>query len=218
MKKLHALLLGATGATGQELLQLLLKNSNFDKVTIFVRRSVDIKHNKLVVCKVDFARLEDYKKLVKGDVLFSSLGTTRKDAGGKNNQYLVDYTYQYKFAKMASENNVHLYSLVSSVGANKSSFFFYPRIKGALEKSIIKLDFKLIHIFQPPSLIRQSNLLRFGEKVSIKILNGLNKIGILNSFKPLHVSHLAQKMVNESLKEQKSKISIYKPKDLIYET
>ena len=218
MRKLHALLLGATGATGQELLKSLLKNSNFDKVTIFVRRSVKIKHNKLVVYEIDFERLEDYKKLVKGDVLFSSLGTTRKDAGGKNNQYLVDYTYQYKFAKMASENNVNLYSLVSSVGADKSSFFFYPRIKGALEKSIMKLDFKLIHIFQPPSLIRQSNLLRFGEKVSITIINGLNRIGILNSFKPLHVSHLAKKMINESLKEQKSKISIYKPKDLICET
>ena len=144
MKRLHAIILGSTGATGQELLKLLLNNANFSKITVFVRRSIDIKHDKLIVHKIDFSRIKDYKKLVKGDVFFSSLGTTRKDAGGKNNQYLVDYTYQYEFAKMASENNVHLYSLVSSIGANENSFFFYPRIKGALEKSIMKLDFKLI--------------------------------------------------------------------------
>ena len=218
MKRLHAIILGATGATGQEILKLLLNNANFSKITVFVRRSIDIKHEKLTVHKIDFSRLKDYKKLVKGDVFFSSLGTTRKDAGGKNNQYLVDYTYQYEFAKMASENNVHLYSLVSSVGANENSFFFYPKIKGALEKSIMKLDFKLIQIFQPPSLIRQSNLLRSGEKISISILNKLNKVGLLTSLKPLHVYDLANKMINESLKEQKSQISIYGPKDLIYET
>ena len=46
MKNRHALLLGATGATGQKLLKLLLEDSNFDKVTIFVRREVKIKHEK----------------------------------------------------------------------------------------------------------------------------------------------------------------------------
>ena len=128
MKKLHALVLGATGATGQELVKLLLKNSDFSKVSVFVRRSISINHKKLIVHKVDFSRLNNYKDLVNGDILFSALGTTRKDAGSKKEQYLVDYTYQYEFAKMASENRVSHYSLVSSVGANDKSYFFYPRI------------------------------------------------------------------------------------------
>ena len=79
---------------------------------------------------------KDYKNLINGDVFFSCLGTTRSEAGGKKNQYLVDYTYQFDFAKMASENNIKIYSLISSLGANENSFFFYPRIKGALEKRI----------------------------------------------------------------------------------
>jgi len=214
VKKLHALILGGTGATGQELVTLLLENPNFNKVSVFTRRFINIKHEKLIIHKIDFSRLEDYKNLIVGDVFFSALGTTRKDAGGKKNQYLVDYTYQYKFAKMASENRVNLYSLVSSVGANEKSYFFYPKIKGALENAIMNLDFNKIQIFQPPSLIRQSNLIRYGEQISITILNSLNNIGILTSFKPLLVRDLALKMITESLSKTSKDICIYKPKDI----
>ena len=128
MGKLHALVLGATGATGKELVKLLLNNSDFSKVSVFVRRPINIKHRKLTVHEVDFSRLNNYNDLVNGDIFFSTLGTTRKDAGSKKEQYLVDYTYQYEFAKMASENRVSHYSLVSSLGAYDKSFFFYPRI------------------------------------------------------------------------------------------
>lgn len=214
MKKLHALVLGGTGATGRELVNLLLENSNFNKVTVFVRRNIKIKHKKLLIHKIDFSRLDEYKKLVVGNIFFSSLGTTIKDAGSKKNQFMVDYTYQYKFAKMAAENGVNLFSLVSSVGANDKSYFFYPKIKGALEKAVIDLNFKKIQIFQPPSLIRQPDLIRFGERVSLSILNRLNKIGILKSFKPLSVHDLAKKMIAESISKKSGKISIYNSNDI----
>jgi uncharacterized protein YbjT (DUF2867 family) len=88
------------------------------------------------------------------------LGTTLKDAGSKPKQYEVDYTYQYAFAKMASENGVNNYCLVSSYGANKDSWLFYLKTKGVLEGEIKKLPFKSIKIYQPPTLIRQADLLR----------------------------------------------------------
>ena len=103
------------------------------------------------------------------DYLFSCLGTTLKEAGSKEKQYLVDYTYQYEFAKIAAENGVPTYSLISSTGANENSPFFYPKIKGKLEQAIKKLSFKSIQIFQPPTLIRQEGLIRMGEKIGIKI-------------------------------------------------
>ena len=214
MKKLHALVLGATGATGQEIVKLLLEDSNFSKVSIFVRRTPDIAHEKLIIHKINFSILSKYNSLVKGDVLFSAIGTTRKEAGSKKAQYLVDYTYQYQFAKMASENGVSYYSLVSSIGANKNSFFFYPKIKGDLEESVKSLQFKKIQIFQPPSLIRQPELIRLVEKNSIKLLKGINKLGFLKSFKPLLVQDLAMKIINESLLNKTERITIYKPKDL----
>ena len=214
MKKLHALVIGATGATGRELVKLLLEDDDFEQVTIFVRNAPSIKHEKLKTYVFDFKEIEKHKDLIKGDVLFSALGTTKKDAGGKNEQYLVDYTYQYEFAKTASDNGVKNYSLVSSTGSNANSSFFYPKIKGALEEAIKKLKFKKIDIFQPPMLIRQPDLIREGEKSGIKVLNRLNKIGILKSQKPLAVEALAEKILKMAKTPSKEKATTYLPKDL----
>ena len=215
MKTMHALILGATGSTGQELLKLLLEDSSFSKVSIFVRRKPSIKHQKLTTHEIDFSRLNEYKKIIDGDVLFSALGTTLKDAGSKSQQYLVDFTYQYECAKMASDNGIPYFSLVSSSGANEKSFFFYPKIKGELEQAVKKLQFKKTQIFQPPILIRQPELIRNGEKIAINIFNFLNKIGLLKSQKPLSVSYLAKKMVNNIKSEKKIGIITYKAKEII---
>ena len=215
MENLHALVIGATGATGKELVQLLLKDDEFSHVTIFVRTDPTINHKKLKIHEIDFKDLEKYKDKIKGDILFSALGTTKKDAGGKDQQYEIDYTYQYEFAKIAAENGVSNYSLVSSVGANAKSSFFYPKMKGKLEEAVKKLNFKKIDIFQPPMLIRQPDLMREGEKSGIKILNRLNKIGILKSQKPLAVDALAKKMLKIAKTPSKEKVTTFLPKDLL---
>ena len=101
MKKLHALVLGASGATGQVLVKLLLEDSNFSKVSVFTRKTLTVEHQKLEKHIIDFSEFEKYKSLITGDILFSAFGTTRKDAGSKDQQYLIDYTYQLEFAKMA---------------------------------------------------------------------------------------------------------------------
>ena len=213
MNKQHAMVLGATGATGRELVTQLLAHPSFDEVSIFVRKKPDLEHQKLKVHEIDFSKLSNYKNLVVGDVLFSALGTTRKVAGNKANQYEVDYTYQYEFAKMASENGVNHYALVSSTGANKDAWFFYLKTKGALEEEIKKLPFKSIKIYQPPTLIRQADLLRPSEKRGIRMLNTLNRFGILRSQKPLSVSALAKKMIDE-VQHNTQGINIYQPKDI----
>ena len=215
MKKLNALVIGATGATGRELVKLLLNDNEVEKVTIFVRNAPVVNHEKLKTYIVDFNEIENHKDLIKGDVLFSVLGTTKKDAGGKKEQYLVDYTFQYEFAKIAAINGVENYSLVSTTGANAKSSFFYTKTKGALEEAVKKLNFRKIDIFQPPMLIRQQDLMRAGEKNGIKILNKLNKIGILKSQKPLAVKSLAEKILKVAKTPSNEKVSTYLAKDLL---
>ena len=212
--KLHALILGATGATGKELVNELLKNPNFYKISVFGRRVLDIENKKLFKYKIDFSELNKIKKLLSGDILFSALGTTLKQAGGKKQQFLVDYTYQYEFAKIAVENGTKNYSLVSSTGADKNSFFFYPKIKGELEESIKKLPFNKIQIFQPPTLIRQSHLARTGEKIGIKVFNRLNKIGLFKSQKPLPVKILAKIMIDAALSKNSDRLEIFSTQDI----
>ena len=214
MNKKHALVIGATGASGQQIVKFLLEDPNYDSVNIFVRRKVDSKNVKLNVNVIDFSQLHLYKDLIKGDVLFSALGTTIKDAGTKDKQFLVDYTYQYEFAKIASENGVDTLSLISSIGANKKSLFFYPKIKGKLEESVKLLPFKKIQIYQPPSLIRQVELMRFGEKVSVKVFQWLSGIGLFISLKPISVTFLASKIVRNSHLIKKDRVTTFKSVDI----
>ena len=215
MNKLKALVVGATGATGRELVKFLLENENFESVTIFVRTVPDILHPKLIIHKIDFSRLHEYEHLIIGDVLFSALGTTLKDAGSKELQYIIDFDYQYEFAKLAAKNKVSFYSLVSSAGANYKSLFFYPKIKGELEEAIKKLHFEKIQIFQPSFLVRQDDVIRTGEKIGIFFFSILNSIGLLKSLRPISVKFLAEKMISMIFYENEEKVQVFKLNDIV---
>lgn len=195
---MKALVIGATGATGKDLVSLLLQEERYEQVDIFVRRDPTINHPKLKVHIVDFNHLEQWQDLLQGDVLFSAMGTTRKQAGGKEKQWVIDYDYQYNTAKAAQANGVHTLELVSSVNANAQSSLFYPRMKGALENAVLALGFPQVVIMRPPSLIRKGTD-RFGEPQSVAILQFFNKFGLLKSWKPMPTEMVAQAMVKTSL-------------------
>ncbi|MBC7488309.1 MAG: NAD(P)H-binding protein [Cytophagaceae bacterium] len=192
---MQALVIGATGATGKDLLNLLLKDNSFDQVTVFVRRDLNIVHDKLKVHVIDFEQTEQWKSLVKGDVLFSCLGTTLKAAGSKEAQWKIDYEYQYQFAKAAKENQVKHYVLVSAGFASSDSFFFYSKMKGQLEDAVTALSFPKLTIFNPP-ILKRKNSDRSAEVASIKTIQFLNKLGLFRSQHPLPTEVLAQAMIN----------------------
>ena len=102
MKNLTANVIGATGLVGSYLVRLLLEDDRFEEVNIFTRRTIGIKHEKLKEHLVDFNKIGSWAAKLQGDVLFSSLGTTRKKAGSIKKQFLVDYTYQYTVAEAAA--------------------------------------------------------------------------------------------------------------------
>jgi uncharacterized protein YbjT (DUF2867 family) len=191
---MKALLIGATGATGKDLLELLLKDEEIKQVDIFVRRELNVKHEKLNSHIIDFDKPEEWKHLVKGDVLFSCLGTTLKLAGSKEAQWKIDYEYQYQFAKIAKENNVNSYVLVSAANASSKSLIFYSKMKGQLEDDVKALKFLKTIIFNPPLLIRE-NTDRKMEVLGAKIIIFLNNLGIFRSQKPLSTKLLAEAML-----------------------
>jgi uncharacterized protein YbjT (DUF2867 family) len=210
MENKTALVIGATGATGKELVKQLLENENYSKVKIFVRSKIDLSNAKLEQHVVDFDKISEWKNEFVGDDLFSALGTTIKIAKTKENQYRIDYTYQYEVAKFASENKVKNYVLVSAYGANSKSLIFYSRMKGELENAIKKLSFEQIHIFQPGILDRNISDNRFMEKLSLKVIRFFNKLGILKSQKPLPVKELASKMIQVVKSKSNQNLNYYK--------
>lgn len=209
MKK--AIVIGSTGLVGSELISKLLTNSDYSEVISLVRRKSGVTHPKLTEHVVDFDKPELWKNMLKGDVLFSAMGTTIKTAKTKDNQYKVDYTYQYETAKTAAENSVPVYVLISSAGASSNSLNFYTNMKGKLEDSVKSLPFRTIQILQPGQLDGNRKENRMAEKMGLKVMYALNKIGLLQNYKPIKGYEVAEAMIAVA---EKTSSGVYRLKEL----
>lgn len=197
--------IGATGLVGKQLVRKLLINDNFDLVRIFVRRDSGFKHPKLEQHIVDFEKTESWQDKLKGDVLFSGLGTTIKQAGGKTKQYAIDFTYNYNFAKIARENEISTYILVSTMSADPKAKLFYPRMKGELDEAVTDLDFDQISIIRPGPLKGEREKKRMGEVLGVPIVAFITKL-VGKKYRPIKDTIVAQAMINVVLNPPKDKI------------
>ena len=193
---MKALIIGATGATGKDLVTQLLADDTYSEVHCFVRKPLTLTHPKLHTHVVDFETPEAWADLLRGDVAFSCLGTTLAVAGSKEAQWRVDYDYQYNFAKLCRDNGVPTFVLVSAAGAKAQSKLFYNRMKGQLEDAIKALGFARLLIFQPSVLVRKGSD-RKGEQFGLKMIVFLNKLGLFKRYRPMPTSVLAEKMRKE---------------------
>lgn len=208
-----ALVIGATGLVGKELVSQLLEDARFGRVVVFVRRSAGSSHPRLQEHLVDFNNPASWKDLVRGDVLFSAMGTTIKKAGSQEAQYKIDYTYQYDAARAAAENGVTTYVLVSSAGANARSRIFYSRMKGELEDAVKELPFSSIRIIQPGILAGDREEFRLGERIGIGVMSVLGHVPGLTAYKPYPAAVVARAMIHGALSEE-GRIRTYTLKDV----
>lgn len=190
---MKAIIIGATGATGKDLVMVLLQDAFYSEVVIFVRRASGIVHSKLKEIIIDFDKLDEVAELINGDILFSCLGTTLKSAGSKDNQRHIDYEIPLQFAEIAQRNGVSVMVLLSAYGASAKSNVFYSQLKGKLEDAIANLMFASYIVFRP-GLLERKETDRIGERISGKLLHLLNRVGLIKKFKPMPTTILAQKM------------------------
>lgn len=205
-----AIIIGASGLVGSFITLKLLDDDRYEKVKVFVRNSLDIKHPKLEENIVNFDNLAEWSNKIIGSEIYSALGTTLKKAGSKEKQYKIDFTYQYDIAKAACDNKVKSLLLVSSLGANYKSTNFYLRMKGNLDEKIQQLAFDKISIFRPSILIGLRSEKRFGESLSIKIAGVITSIiPAFKKYKPIKASLVAEAMIKCANKTTLKKINIY---------
>ena len=204
MKK--AILIGATGLIGTQLLKQLLSDDNFLQITVLTRRTTGVTHPKLKEILIDFDDLENYKSDIVGDVLFSAMGTTKKKAGSEEVQYKIDYTYQYNTAKLASDNGVKQLVLLSSAGANHKSKVFYSRIKGELDGAVQKLEFESVSIIRPSMLTGNRKEFRWVEKIFTPIMYAFAWVPGIRKFRPIKDVVVAKAMLNSTLNNSKLEI------------
>ncbi|MCU6707259.1 NAD(P)H-binding protein [Paenibacillus sp. J5C_2022] len=192
-----ALLAGATGLVGGHLLHRLLNIGVYGQVTILVRKPLKLQHPKLRQVAVDYDQLDQYREDIEVDDIYCCLGTTIKKAGSQAAFRKVDYEYPLHIAKLAHSKSVKKLVMVTSIGANAQSAFFYTRVKGEVEAAILRVGLPSVHFLHPSQLLGARQEKRPAEKAAIA-LSPLLKLftkGKLSKYTPIQAQDVALAMI-----------------------
>ena len=148
-----ALLFGASGFIGSQLLARLLASADHGRVTIVVRRDLGLAHPKLTTLVGDLGTLPALADRLDADDVFIAIGTTKKKVPDEAAYYRVDHDYPVRAAALAKAAGASGVFLVSAVGANAASSVFYLRTKGETECDVMALGFARTHVFRPSQLL-----------------------------------------------------------------
>jgi uncharacterized protein YbjT (DUF2867 family) len=200
----NVLLIGASGLIGSELVQLLLRDDKIKTVKVFVRKSLAITDQKLIEILVNFERLEDFKHEFQGDALFCCIGTTRNKTPDLVAYKAIDYGIVLAAANLARKNQVPQVHLVSAIGAAVSSKIFYNRLKGEIEKDVLKLDFPTTVIYQPAMLIGKRSESRPAEFIAQKLMPFFDVflLGKAQKYHSIKAKKVAESMLDNLHKPQ----------------
>lgn len=203
MQKYSAIVLGATGLVGKQLVHQLLSDARYTSVTLLVRRPLAADmfadpNNKLQVIVANFEQLDDYQGYFSVDHVYVCLGTTIKKAGSRAAFRHVDFELVHQAAQYARANHSKSFVWVSSVDANANSRSFYLRVKGELENAIFSMPgLENASAVRPSLLVGDRDEHRPGEQFAInvgKIIRPL-MVGPLRKYRPVHASDVAARMI-----------------------
>ena len=192
-----ALLAGATGLIGSQLLPLLLATERYSKVIIVGRTALPLAHPKLTQVVTNLDKLQDVRLQLIADDVFCCLGTTLRQAGSKEAFYKVDFLYVVTLAALTAGNFASQFMVISSLGADAESRWYYNRVKGQMEESVRQMTFRAIHIFRPSLLLGPRVQPRLGEQLSAVMLGVLRPLlrGPLLKYRPVQAATVAAAML-----------------------
>lgn len=210
-----AIVIGATGLVGRQVLQELLSSPDYERVFAVVRRPVLTPHPKLVTIVTTFDNLENTLTGIQADDAFCCLGTTIRRAGTKAEFHRVDYGFSYAAAHRMKALGTKHFLLVSAVGADAGSSVFYSRVKGHLEKDITALGFESLSVFRPSLLLGERQEHRMAEALSAKFSPIFSPLfmGPLERFRPIESVVVARAMVAAAKQSARGR-SVYFYRDM----
>lgn len=211
-----ALLVGATGLVGNEVVKYLLHSNEYKRVTILVRGDYPVKtHPKLLVKKVNFDE-SPFENVEAVDDIFCCLGTTIKKAKTKENFLKVDFEYPIELAKWGAQSDVKQYLVVSAMGADSRSRIFYNQVKGKLEDELKRIGLPRIHIFRPSLLLGDRKEFRLGERVGEYVMKffSFTLVGPWRKYRAIEAKQVAYAMYKKAVGELNESYSVYESDDI----
>ncbi|WP_159021992.1 NAD(P)H-binding protein [Formosa sp. L2A11] len=192
-----AIVLGATGLTGEIVLQKLLKDSSYSRIVLFSRSSCGVKHSKITEYLIDLFELDSYKTLFRGDVVFCCIGTTKSKTPDKAMYHKIDYGIPVAAANLCNKNNIKHFICISALGADSKSKVFYNRTKGEMEAVVLSLNIKNTYLLQPSLITGSREEFRLGESIGKVLMHVLSLlfIGKFKKYKPIQSKTIASAML-----------------------
>jgi uncharacterized protein YbjT (DUF2867 family) len=205
-----AIIFGSSGFVGSHLLRELLDSPDYGEVIAVVRKDGEMSHPKLKTLLGDYNSLRALGAAVSGDEIFICLGTTRKASPDEADYYRVDHDYPLLAAQLAKANGASSVFLVSAVGANPNSRFFYVKTKAETERDIARLGFEHAHFFRPSMITGQRVTRSVMETALIRVWSVINPLllGRADRYRGMTGPEIARAMKNAA-KHQSEKVKIY---------
>ena len=203
-----ALVFGSSGLIGGHILNLLIKNNNYNKIKIFVRSAPSNSNEKVEIIVTDFLNLNSISSEVKGDDCFFSIGTTKKNSPDKNEYRRIEFNIPIEIAKIAKDNSVKNFSYVSSGYADPNHSSAYLKNKGDVEISLKRLNFFRLAIMRPSFLLGDRKETRIWETIGSIILKFLSPllIGKMRKMRPIKAETVANAMIKSMNSDINQKI------------
>jgi uncharacterized protein YbjT (DUF2867 family) len=215
----RALLAGATGLVGRELLRRLSADPRYAEVHVLARRPLgDPPLQRKIM--VEVGPLAGASSVPAADDVFIALGTTIRAAGSQDAFRRVDLDLVVHLARLARSAGATRLAVVSALGADAHSRVFYNRVKGEMEAAVAALGYERVVIARP-SLLRGdraslSQQSRPGERAALMLLAPLGR-WLPSTWRPVSAQAVARGLI-ESLHEPGSGTRVLESKALsLYE-
>ena len=192
-----AIILGATGLTGNFVLEELLKNEEYSKLLVFSRIELGIKHDKLEVIICDLLKIEEQQEKFQANEVYVCIGSTTNKTPNKKLYRDIDFGIPVAAAKLCKANKIKCISIISSLGANARSTVFYPKTKGEMENEVMAFGIEKTYLLRPSMILgaRQEN--RLGESLGKILLSIISPfmLGKLTRYKGIEAKTIANAMI-----------------------
>lgn len=162
-KQKKAIVLGATGLVGNYLLHYLLQDERYGHVLVFSRRALAVTHPKLKVVITNLLELPSQADAFLADEVFCCIGTTKAKTPDLESYRKIDLGIPLAAAQLCQQNGIPTLIVVSAMGANSNSRFFYNKIKGQMEETVGKQGIAKLHFVRPSLIGGQRAESRFAE-------------------------------------------------------
>lgn len=197
MKK-TAIILGASGLTGGFLLEKLLVDDKYETIKLFSRSRIKGLPSKVQQYIGNLLELEQFKDEFTADEVYCCIGTTAKKTPDKAMYKKIDYGIPVAAARLAKENGIATYLVVSAMGANKNSSVFYNKTKGEMEQAVVDQAIPNTSILRPSLIGGEREEQRALEKIGLSVFKAIQPlfIGPLKKYKIINAESIAQAMLN----------------------